>query len=564
VTHPTPTEDWPFIRVSNKTKPGKKIVCNAKSASKLPATKNISASPSQGTSMMYPKSDCLLLILPYLANQWSRKFDASKRSTMKILLKIALLVAFIVSSINIFSQNLDWVHGIGGSTIDLAYQIVQDDTGNVYAVGNFSDTVDFDPGPGVFNLIGNGFLNIFVSKYNAAGNLIWAINIGGIGNDQAWDVVLDSLGNIYVTGFFQEIVDFDPGPGVFNLGGPANSDEPYVMKLSNSGNLLWAISFSGSSGICYQLELDAAGDILALGSFVLNINFGIATFNSVGGTIDIFLAKISPTGNPIWVKQFGGHGIDRAYGLATDAFSNSYFGGSFRSTLDFDPNLAVHNVTPIGSSDAFLCKMDNNGNLDWVKNFGAVGAWSEVNSVAKTTIGNPYISGYFIDSIDFDPGIGTQMLQSAGSLEAFVAKYDMNGDFVWANAFGGDSVDIVEKIALDDQGNLFTIGTFSRLADLDPGAGMMNFTSHGLYDVFLQKWTPTGTLYQRFNSGEEEMTGVLGFFAKVETCMPAVVFPIRSILILDQRYSIWSKPEGGMHGYRSFPCARRPIPHLLQ
>ncbi len=433
---------------------------------------------------------------------------------MKILLKIALLVAFIACSNDVFTQNLDWVHGFGGSTLDMAYQITQDDTGNVYAVGNFSDTVDFDPGPGVFNLIGNGTLNIFVSKYDAAGNLIWAINIGGIGNDQAWDVVLDSLGNIYVSGFFQELVDFDPGPGVFHLGGPANGNEPYVMKLSNSGNLIWAISFSGHSGICYELELDAAGDVMALGSFSMNINFGIATFNSVGSSVDIFLVKISPSGNPMWVKQFGGLGIDRAYGMALDSYSNIYFGGSFSNTLDFDPNPGVYNVTPIGSSDAFLCKMDHNGNLDWVKNFGAVGTWAEVNSVANTTVGTPYICGVFIDSIDFDPGIGTQMHHSAGSLEAFVAKYDANGDLVWANGFGGDSVDIAVKIALDNHGHLYTIGTFSRLADLDPGAGVMNFTSRGLYDIFLQKMDTNGILLSAIQYGGRGNDRGLGLYCQ--------------------------------------------------
>jgi hypothetical protein len=101
--------------------------------------------------------------------------------------------------------------------------------------------------------------------------------------------------------------------------------------------------------------------------------------------------------------------------------------------------------------------MDNNGNLDWVKNFGAIATWSEVHSLANTTSGTPYISGYFIDSIDFDPGTGTQMLHSAGSLEAFVAKYDANGDLVWANGFGGDSVDIAVKIALDNHGHCFVL-----------------------------------------------------------------------------------------------------------
>ena len=92
-----------------------------------------------------------------------------------------------------------------------------DASGNVYTTGYFQGTVDFDPGAGTFNLTSAGLQDIFISKLDAAGNFVWAKQLGGTLNDVGYSIALDTSGNVYTTGFFRDTVDFDPGAGTFNL-----------------------------------------------------------------------------------------------------------------------------------------------------------------------------------------------------------------------------------------------------------------------------------------------------------------------------------------------------------
>jgi hypothetical protein len=104
-----------------------------------------------------------------------------------------------------------------------------DASGNVYTTGVFSDTVDFNPGAGTFNLNSEGGYDVFVQKLDASGNFVWAKAFGSTSNDQGSSIRLDALGNVYTTGYFSGTVDFDPGAGSFNLTG---SFDVFVHKIS--------------------------------------------------------------------------------------------------------------------------------------------------------------------------------------------------------------------------------------------------------------------------------------------------------------------------------------------
>src|SRR3989344_4259138 len=144
-----------------------------------------------------------------------------------------------------------WVKSMGGSAgYDEGKSIAVDSSGNIYTIGKFRGTVDFDPGPGVVNLIAAGTDNIFISKLDSAGNFIWAKQMGdgGSGGGTGYTIYLDSLGNIYSTGSFFNTVDFDPGAAVFNLSATLGQSA-YVSKLDSAGNFIWAKQFAaGTSG----------------------------------------------------------------------------------------------------------------------------------------------------------------------------------------------------------------------------------------------------------------------------------------------------------------------------
>ncbi|MDQ1256134.1 MAG: hypothetical protein QG656_730, partial [Candidatus Hydrogenedentes bacterium] len=131
-----------------------------------------------------------------------------------------------------------WAKAMGGTGNDFGEGIAVDSAGNVYTRGRFLGTVDFDPGAGIFNLTQAGSSDLFVSKLDSGGNFVWAKRMGGSSIGDGDGIAVDSAGNVYTTGWFLGTVDFDPGPGTFNLTSAGN--DIFVSKLDSAGNFVWA------------------------------------------------------------------------------------------------------------------------------------------------------------------------------------------------------------------------------------------------------------------------------------------------------------------------------------
>ncbi|MBW8050175.1 MAG: hypothetical protein FVQ77_07530 [Cytophagales bacterium] len=160
-----------------------------------------------------------------------------------------------------------------------------------------------------------------------------------------------------------------------------------------------------------------------------------------------------------WAKSIGSTAYDIGYSIATDASGNAYITGSFQYTADFDPGAGVQNLTSVGSADIFFAKYDANGNYLWAKSIGGIA--SDIGySIATDTSGNVYITGFFSgisgDTItaDFDPGAGVQNLTPVGGDDIFFAKYDANGNYLWAKSIGSAGYDVGHSIATDASGNV--------------------------------------------------------------------------------------------------------------
>src|SRR5258706_6482447 len=144
------------------------------------------------------------------------------------------------------SLNFKWAKQMGGTGAYAAgSSTAVDAAGNVYTSGVFSNTVDFDPGPGTYNLTSTGTYDMFISKLDSSGNFIWVKAMGGNSSlDIAGgsSITLDAAGNVYITGTFEGTVDFDPGPGLFTLSVTGNfrTRASFVLKLDSDGNFIWA------------------------------------------------------------------------------------------------------------------------------------------------------------------------------------------------------------------------------------------------------------------------------------------------------------------------------------
>jgi gliding motility-associated-like protein len=306
-----------------------------------------------------------------------------------------------------------------------------DPAGDVYLTGSYQGTIDFDPGPGIFNLTSGGggaSREIFISKFNTSGNLVWAKQLGGLaGTDggNGFSIALDASGNIYTTGNFYGTVDFDPGAGLFNLQTANAAGEGFVTKLDAQGNLIWAKQMQGNgSSFGQSISVDGSGNVYTLGSYLGIVDFdpGAAVFTQSSGTNEsIFISKLDASGNFVWANQLSGSEYMGGWGLAVDAAGNSFITGSFFGTINFDPSVCAFKLSSVGYDDIFISKLDPGGNFSWVKTLGGIGS-DEGLSVALDAAGDVYTTGSFEQTVDFDPGIGISNLRIADGYGVFLQK----------------------------------------------------------------------------------------------------------------------------------------------
>lgn len=408
---------------------------------------------------------------------------------------VLTFTACLLAASTLYAQKFEWAKSFGAIKQDKGASISVDAFGNVYTTGSFGSTVDFDPSiPAVANLTASGLQDIFIHKLDHAGNFLWVKSFGGNVSDEGLSITVDAVGNTYTTGYFQGIVDFDPGPATYNLTSGWNTDI-FVLKLDSSGNFLWAKSFGGGpEERGTSITVDTTGNVYITGSFKGTVDFdpGAATNNlTATGTADVFILKLDTSGNFIWAKSIGGNSIVNATSISIDTLGNVYTVGLFLGTADFDPGAASTNLTSAGMADIFVVKLDASGNLIWVKSFG--GSSHDVGfSITVDAHGSVYTTGTFEGTADFDPGPATFNLTSVGLTDFYILKLDSSGIFMWATSFGTNLQDFALSINHDDSGNIYTTGLFSGTVDFDPGPAINNLTPVGQSDIFLQKLDASG------------------------------------------------------------------------
>ncbi len=207
-----------------------------------------------------------------------------------------------------------------------------------------------------------------------------------------------------------------------------------------------------------------------------------------------------------WVKGMGGASADIARASAIDASGNVYTIGNYNGVCDFDPGAGTSNLTPIGSFDVFISKLDASGNFVWAK---SVGNFSNDfgNAIFVDAAANIYVTGSFQGQVDFNPGVGIDALTAVGSDDIFVLKLDAAGNFLWVRQLGGASSDNGWSVKVDALGNVYTAGSFQGTADFDPGAGTTNLTSAGSDDVFVSKLDALGNFVWAKNMGGTAFDG---------------------------------------------------------
>ena len=319
----------------------------------------------------------------------------------------------------------------------------------------------------------------------------WAKQIGGSNDDIAYSIAADSSGNVLVAGFFEGNIDVD-GDGNNDFTSYGNYDG-YAAKFDSNGTLVWARQIGAdNSDYARGITADSSGNVLVVGYFEGDIDIDRDGNNDLTAHRyrDGYVVKFDHNGNFVWAKPLGGRGADFAYSITTDSSGNVLVAGEFQRSMDIDSD-GNNDLNSYGVRDGYAAKLDYNGNLLWAKQVGGSNR-DRAHSISTDSSNNVLVGGDFEGNIDID-GDGISDLTSYGSYDGYAAKFDNNGNLVWAKQIGGSSHDRIHSITNDSEGNVLVAGDFEGNIDID-GDGNNDLTASDNRDGFAAKLDSNGDL----------------------------------------------------------------------
>lgn len=396
------------------------------------------------------------------------------------------------------SGNFQWAIQIGWTLNDQINDVKLDNSGNIYLIGNFRGTVDFNPSPSVASTTtSNGGDDIFILKLNINGNYVLHKRIGGPGNEKGNAITLDPFVIPYITGSFEQTVDFNPDAGVTNLTADGNRDG-FVMKLNPSSlglifvkqlkGILTPPSIPSSYAEGTSIIVDGDQNI-----FVGGLYRGLVDFNAPGNSVtkisgassnayNAFLAKYDSSGDISFVIGNDSDANSEVKDLAFDSSGNIISVGSLQGMGNFNPQ-GTFNLTAIGGVNSFVWKLSSTAQFSWAKVF--TGNVNEAHSLVVDSNNDIYVGGYFALAVNFG---GVNQNAGAGNDDGYFVKYLSNGNLSYALKISG-SQNRIKDIFISGS-DVFVVGEFQLDADLDmepPTA--FNVNSNGLWDVYVEKIT---------------------------------------------------------------------------
>jgi hypothetical protein len=367
--------------------------------------------------------------------------------------------------------------------------IAVDGSGNVYVTGNFVGQADFGP----FTLTGLGSTDVFVTKLDPNGNVLWAKGWGGATREHGTGIAVDGSGNVVSAGFTATLTS----TGAWT----ANGFE--VHKYSPTGAVVWSKRIDDYGGEADSVATDTAGNVYLCGQFSGTVDFNpdphktnYASGSPVvsgGGGVNGYVLELTAAGAFGWVSPFvaktsevAGSGVG-CNDLALDAAGDVVIGGTYRGQDDFNPSPTIDYRLPnISTNDGYVAKLSSRGSLMWATPLGG----ASVQSLAVDTSGSVYAVGTF--SQVFTPGFGFPAVTSNGREDVFVTKLTASGAVNWAVTFGGTGDDLGTAIAVDATGTVYVAGTYRNTVDFDPDPlGTYYLTNPTYADMFLLKLKQT-------------------------------------------------------------------------
>jgi hypothetical protein len=358
-----------------------------------------------------------------------------------------------------------------GSEVERGYDIKTDTNGNVYLTGIFYQNLTI----GNTTLSNSGGADIFLVKYDKNGSFLWLKKAGGSGYDVVEEIEVDSSGNIYMTGYFYGTADFN------NLSlTSGGASDVFLAKYDTNGEIIWVKKAGGSnSDTGKSLFIGENEDVYLTGDFSGVSSFNNTSVTSAGGT-DVFIAKYNSNGVLQWVKSAGGTSDDYVEGVVVDDGDNVYLVGIFNGTM----NVGNTSLTSAGGTDVFITKYNpTNTTWAWAKRGGGTGSDSG-RDIIITASGKVLITGMFENTATFE----SKTIMSEGALDIFLAEYTKDGTNYWIKREGGKYGEIVLKLGLDNEDNIYMAGSFFGLANF----GSISLSNDGSNNGYIAKLNTNG------------------------------------------------------------------------
>ncbi len=404
-----------------------------------------------------------------------------------------------------------WARTFGGANGKCNPQAVEvDDQGNLYIVGGFQETVDLSPGPSVTQHTSNGIQDSFILKLDPDGMLMWSHSWGSYQNDTANDVLIAPDGTIFVTGSFEAVTDFNPGPGEdFH-----DYSGTYLANYTPDGNYINTLTWDATIGL--GLAADNDGNIYVCGRFS-----GITALDFDPGPADAL--RFCHGGTDAWFSKFNSAGIfQNAITWGAEDFESAlnieiseeldavlitgYFGG----TVDFEPGAGNDWEGSNGGSDAYLLSFNTDLTYNWVNAWGgtSVDQGSDVCAIADRI----FTSGEFSNTVDFNPSIYEEDEKSSlGQTDGYLNAFEVDDTYIESWIWGGVDIDNVLEMTVNASGDILICGNIHSDADLDPSDGTDPHFTSGLVDTYVLSHNPvTGYNWAVSWGGEDASTLATG------------------------------------------------------
>jgi hypothetical protein len=404
------------------------------------------------------------------------------------------------------NKEVDWLYSIDVSSVDdYINSICIDGQGNVYITGYVGGFFNAATDPDSIHLIGSEFGCAYIIKLNNAGNLLWHKSLisqktPNIFGQPPWPIFVNGIkiinkdNEIYFTGTYQGVTQFDPDSSIGNLN-PISNNSPYndifICNYTTNGDFQWVFRLASQGADApSDLAFDNAGNLLISGLQGGALDFDPSSTTTyappVKGTSDCFMAKYSPQGAFILANVFGGTlGSDRVNGIASDEHNNVYIAGEYRDTVDFAPTGIVVNAISTGLKDAYIAKYSPNKVLQWVKSFGNENDNEVFKSLAYAE-GKLHTTGSFAHELHLNNS-NLQALYSNGLNDAMVAVFDTSGIAQQSFALGSKLSD-EGLIIVPNNNHVFVGGYYRDSTDFALDTAFSLATCQGGYDIFIAEY----------------------------------------------------------------------------